>query len=192
MQDVINHAVRASAAGGESVSDVRRDWYTNYRPNTEAMLERWRVVHWMGVRKPWGQRGHTDAPLRYNDGLLTSLDQLWRDECHALASEVSKLDEVGGARNRSLHCGMPFRRRVPQRVDDSAYALGGAALTGLVVMRLGWRPCREKHGRSCALVAATSLMCAWAFAVYLVAEWDRSAAWLREAMHVPRAVGIRE
>ena len=82
-QDIINHGLRKEQYA------VHTDWYTNYRPNSDATLARWRVAHWLGIEKPWGVQGHTRGEVRYNDRTLPQIDALWADECRAVRATLS-------------------------------------------------------------------------------------------------------
>jgi hypothetical protein len=59
-QDVVNIALDRHPEQRQ----VHGDWFTNYRPNSPETLANWKIVHWMGVMKPWGLIGHTTAPVR--------------------------------------------------------------------------------------------------------------------------------
>ena len=73
-QDVVNMALQRT---GEEQYAVHTDWYANYRPNSEATLKRWHVVHWLGLTKPWGLKGHTRGEIRYNDRTLPQDEPLF-------------------------------------------------------------------------------------------------------------------
>ena len=183
-QDVVNTAL-SRGPGNEML--VRRDWHANYRPPNNASVATWRIAHWMGVVKPWGQRGHTDAPVRYNDQALPLLDTMWRDECAEVALKAKQLGGGGGG-GVTINCGKPFVRNVPQRLEDSVYYFLLLGLILVALIRLLRVPCREYFGHRCANAAAVVVFVLYAFAAYLDAEWDQ-AAWIR--LMLPASIGGR-
>lgn len=178
-QDVINHVVGNGRAPPGVSLHVHRNWYANYRPNNNVSLHSWRVAHWMGVEKPWGKRGHTNAPVRYNDAVLPHLDMMWLSECRALLVSLSaaNLDMS----NVTISCGDGVTRNVPGRVDESAYYLAGTALVLVLVVRHTFAGCKEACGARWAWAAVCFVAVLWGMLCYLDADWDH-AGWIREPL----------
>jgi len=175
-QDVINHAFSKGKFKDSSLH-VHRDWYTNYRPEGDETLAKWRAVHWMGVEKPWGKRGHTNAPVRYCDQALPKLDAMWMTQCHKVAADAQALHFV----NVTVHCGKGVTRSVPGPVDVSFYYLAVMAVLTVLLVRQTHGACRRACGCGCAGCGACFAVALWAFAVYLTTDWDH-AGWVREPL----------
>ena len=118
-QDVINHAFDNSNLR-HSERKLHQNWYANYRPNSEQSLRGWRVAHWMGVEKPWGKKGHTRGPVRYNDGVLPRLDSMWLDECHQVATKALLVA------NLTIECGDGVERAVHRVIYGARMSVSAA------------------------------------------------------------------
>ncbi len=173
-QDVINNAFD-SAHLRTAALHVHRNWYANYRPNSDETLRSWRVAHWMGVEKPWGKKGHTNAPVRFNDRALPRLDNMWLDECMQMATRAASVA------NLTIDCGDGVVRNVPGRVDASAYYLGLALLAIAFTVWHTIATCQKRYGDRCACSSVSAALSLWVFAVYLTADWDH-AGWVREPL----------
>ena len=173
-QDVINHAFDNSNLR-HSERKLHQNWYANYRPNSEQSLRGWRVAHWMGVEKPWGKKGHTRGPVRYNDGVLPRLDSMWLDECHQVATKALLVA------NLTIECGDGVERDVPGRLDKAAYYLILALLAIAYAVWSTVRPCKERYGDCCVCLSVSAAVALWVFAAYLTADWDH-AGWFREPL----------
>ena len=61
-------------------------------------------MHWLGLTKPWGLKGHTRGEIRYNDRTLPQLDALWAEQCRNVSAKIAHLPH-----NLTLDCTTPER-----------------------------------------------------------------------------------
>ena len=94
--------------------------------------DKWRIVHWMGVSKPWGKRGHTIAPVRYNDQTIVELDARWRRACE---DAVRLITPLGGGYLRD-DCAKQPTRVLPNRLPIEFGYL--ALLFGIAQVAASW------------------------------------------------------
>merc|ERR1711879_566194 len=79
-QSLINYAL-----ANRTMIKLHRDWYTNYRPNSNAEFRKWRIIHWAGCKKPWGgidsfNGGEQAAPM---------INDMWSIACDAVKRNIT-------------------------------------------------------------------------------------------------------
>ena len=67
---------------------LHADWQANYRPENDTDLDRYRAVHWMGARKPWGDYG----PYLQTGRVPPRMDAAWQDEWNRVQLKCNRRD----------------------------------------------------------------------------------------------------